>query len=78
MHFIKHPVDVSTNEKNASKAPVITAPKILVATNSIANNITDANIVNKIAVINTDKIGHIQSRVPEPFVMVRARRSIAR
>ena len=42
------------------RAPVIIAPIILVATNSIAKSITDNKIAPKIPVSRVVKIGHIQ------------------
>lgn len=61
-HFTRHTLDVMIKEKNKSKAPVIIAPIILVATNSIAKSITDVRIVPRIPVRKTDREGQRQVR----------------
>ena len=63
MHLTKQAVDVMVKEKNNNNAPEIIAPKILVATNVIANSITDTKIVPKIPVNKTDKIEQMQPRI---------------
>ncbi len=51
---------MSIKDKNAKSPPVIIAPIILVATNSIANSTTDSKIAPKMPVRSADKTEHIQ------------------
>lgn len=59
MHFTRQAVDVRSNDKKPSNAPVIIAPIMLVATNSIARSITDNKIVPNIPVRSIVRSGHI-------------------
>lgn len=77
MHFTRQAVEVIVNEKKVKSAPVIIAPIMLVATNSIAKRITASKIVPSMPVRITDKIGHMQLRLPL-FLTVTAIRITAR
>ena len=63
VHEIRHAIDVIIREKKKIKAPVITAPRILVAAKVIPKRITDARIVPKIPIRTVGRILHIHSRV---------------
>lgn len=59
-HLIRHAVSVRVREKNNKSNPVITAPIILVATNSIAKSIIENNTVARIDISSTVRIDFIQ------------------
>ena len=53
-------MSVSVNEKNRINAPVIIAPIMLVATNSIARSITDVRIVPSMLIRSPLSVAHLQ------------------
>ena len=71
MQVTRQETDVTISVKNASKAPVITAPIILVAANVIARRTTANKIVPRIPVRATRRFEHIQARA-DPFWLVAA------
>ena len=61
LHFTRQTVEVIISEKNNSSAPVIIAPMMLVATNSIASRMTDVRIVPKIPTSKVESGVHVQA-----------------
>ena len=64
-HLARHATEVTVNVKNSNSNPVMIAPIMLVATNSIAKSITEVRIVPRIPVKRADKTRHTQFRVPK-------------
>ena len=60
MHLARQAVSVSVRKNDSRRSPVITAPIMLVATNSIARSIIAKNIVARIAPRSTESMVRIQ------------------
>lgn len=78
MHFTRQAVAVIISEKNVISKPVIIAPIMLVAANSIARRIIEIKIAPRIPVKRTDRIGQKQFLKPFLRVVADAIRVIAR
>ena len=58
IHLMRQAVSERLRENDKRRRPVITAPTMLVATNSIAKSIIDTKIAPKMPVSKIERIGH--------------------